>query len=58
MKIAPWGERSLRGRFLVQFVLCGYTAYRMQLFLYLKACGGHELGTIDLWDGIDPPPKA
>ena len=57
-EIAPWGERSSRGRFLVQFVLCGYTAYRMQLFLYLKACGGHELGTIDLWDGIDPPPKA
>ncbi len=30
----------------------------MQLFLYLKACGRNELGTIDLWDGVDPPPKA
>ncbi len=56
-EIAPWGVRSSRGRFLVQFVLCGYTAYRMQLFLYLKACGRDELGTSDLWDGVDPPPK-
>lgn len=57
-EIAPWGARSSRGRFLVQFVVCGYTAYRMQLFLYLKACGRNELGTIDLWDGVDPPSKA
>jgi hypothetical protein len=57
-EIAPWGERSSRGRFIVQFVLCGYTAYRMQLFLYLKASGRDELGTINLWDGVDPPPKA
>jgi hypothetical protein len=57
-EIAPWGESCTRGRFLVQFVLCGCTAYRMQLFLYLKSCGRDELGTLDLWDGVDPPPKA
>jgi hypothetical protein len=34
-------------------VLCHYVAYRMQLFLYLKECGHEELGTLDLWAGID-----
>jgi hypothetical protein len=31
-------------------------AYRMQLFLYLKACGREELGTMDLWAGVDAVP--
>lgn len=57
-EIAPWGEACSRGRFLVNFVLCGHTAYRTQLFLYLKACGREELGTSNLWDGQDPPAKA
>ena len=57
-EIAPWGATSSRGAFLVNFVLCGYAAYRTQLFLYLKACGRSELGTSNLWDGADPPPKA
>jgi len=57
-EIAPWGETGSRGRFLVNFVLSGFSAYRMQLFLYLKASGHDELGTINLWDGVDPPPKA
>ena len=56
-EIAPWGETSSRGSFIVNFVLGGHAAYRMQLFLYLKACGRHELGTSNLWDGADPPPK-
>jgi hypothetical protein len=55
-EIAPWGVSSSRGLFIVSFVLGGYTAYRMQLFLYLKACGRHELSTTDLWDGVDPAP--
>jgi hypothetical protein len=53
-EIAVWGETVSRGSFLVNFVLCGYAAYRTQLFLYLKACGRDELGTINLWDGADP----
>jgi hypothetical protein len=56
-EIAPWGETCSRGSFIVNFVLCGHAAYRMQLFLYLKAGGRHELGTSNLWDGADPPPK-
>ncbi len=57
-EIAPWGEKTSRGAFLVAFLLCGYAAYRTQLFLYLKACGRAELGTLNLWDGVDPPPRA
>jgi hypothetical protein len=55
-EIAPWGGTTTRGSFLVNLVLCGYTAYRMQVFLYLKACGRAELGTLNLWDGQDPKP--
>ncbi len=57
-EIAPWGEKTSRGAFLVAFLLSGYAAYRTQLFLYLKACGRDELGTLDLWDGADPPKPA
>ena len=32
-------------------------AYKMQLFLYIKACGKHELNTMNLWRGVDPAPK-
>jgi hypothetical protein len=38
-------------------VLNGHAAYRTQLFLYLKACGREELGTMNLWAGMDMPPK-
>ena len=49
------GNRSSRGAFIVNTGLCGAAAYRMQLFLYLKACGRHELNTMNLWAGVDPP---
>jgi hypothetical protein len=47
------GTPVSRGSFLVNLVLCGHAAYRMQLFLYLKACGREELNTINLWRGVD-----
>lgn len=46
-----------RGVYLVTLVLANYTAYRTQLFCYLKACGRHELKTSNLWRGVDPAPK-
>jgi stage V sporulation protein SpoVS len=55
-EIAPFGEKSSRGAFLVNMVLCGCAAYRTQLFLYLKACGREELSTWNLWAGVDAPP--
>lgn len=53
-QVAPFGESTTRGAFLVKWVLCGCAAYRTQIFLYLKSCG-HELGTTNLWAGIDAP---
>jgi hypothetical protein len=43
------------GQVLVNNVLGQCAAYRMQLFLYLKACGRHELNTMNLWVGTDTP---
>jgi hypothetical protein len=45
--------KSSRGALIVNLVLCGCAAYRTQLFLYLKACGRDELGTTNLWAGVD-----
>jgi hypothetical protein len=46
---------STKGASLVNVVLCGCAAYRTQLFLYLKACGRQDLGTMNLWAGMDAP---
>jgi hypothetical protein len=47
------GNKTSRGALIVNLVLCGCAAYRTQLFLYLKACGREELGTMNLWAGVD-----
>ena len=49
------GSKTTRGAVIVNMVLCGCAAYRTQLFLYLKACGREELGTMNLWAGVDAP---
>jgi hypothetical protein len=49
------GQTMSRGAFIVSLVLSGCAAYRTQLFLYLKACGHEELGTANLWRGVDAP---
>jgi hypothetical protein len=59
-EIEMFGNQATRGMWLVRLPLTHYAAYRMQLFLYLKACGRDELNTMSLWAGIDasagPPP--
>lgn len=52
------GSTTTRGAFIVNLVLCGHAAYRTQLFCYLKACGRDELGTFNLWQGMDAPAAA
>jgi hypothetical protein len=52
-EINMFGNNTTRGAALVNMVLCGYAAYRTQLFLYLKAMGREELNTINLWAGAD-----
>ena len=58
VEIEMFGNKTTRGAFIVNLVLCGCAAYRTQLFLYLKACGREELGTMNLWGGMDAPPPA
>jgi hypothetical protein len=54
-EIEMFGSKASRGSWIVNLVLCHYVAYRMQLFLYLKACGHEELNTVNLWVGMDRP---
>ncbi len=54
-EVEMFGHRSSRGAFIATQVLSGCAAYRMQLFLYLKASGREELSTMNLWGGADAP---
>ena len=51
-----FGKPANRGRLLIDLIVSGHAAYRTQLFCYLKACGREELGTANLWRGVDPAP--
>lgn len=55
-EIEMFGRRATRGALLVSLLLNHYAAYRMQLFLYLKASGHAELNTLNLWAGVDKFP--
>jgi hypothetical protein len=57
-EIEMFGMKSSVGSLLVSMVLGGCAAYRTQLFCYLKACGRTELGTMNLWAGMDAPVAA
>ncbi|MCW8131137.1 MAG: hypothetical protein KIS92_12380 [Planctomycetota bacterium] len=48
----PMGEMPL-GDALLAFPFKFLPAYKMQFFLYLKACGREELNTINCWGGMD-----
>ena len=50
-----FGHTWSRGLLVVTLMLNGHTAYRTQLFLYLKACEREELTTMNLWAGADVP---
>lgn len=52
-EVNMFGQKFTRGELLVNLVLCGFAAYRMQLFCYLKSCGREELNTVNLWMGSD-----
>ena len=57
-EVEKFGHKSSVGAFLVNSVLGAYAAYRTQIFCYLKSCGRSELGTMNLWAGMDPVPAA
>jgi len=51
--IEMFGRTATRASWLLELVLNGCAAYRTQIFLYLKSCGREELGTSNLWQGVD-----
>ena len=51
--IEMFGRTATRASWLLELVLNGCAAYRTQIFLYLKSCGRDELGTSNLWQGVD-----
>jgi hypothetical protein len=54
-EVELFGRKFTCGRMLVNMVLSGFSAYRMQLFCYLKSTGREELNTVNLWMGMDAP---
>ena len=50
-----YGNRT-KAEHLIEGILKTFAAYRMQLFLYVKACGAY-VSTMDVWVGVDTPPK-
>ncbi len=54
INIYGMGEMT-KGRYLVENLLKWASAYKMQLFLYIKASGNTSLGTSNLWGGVDMP---
>ena len=54
----PWGLELALGEALVATSLKFLTAYRMQLFLNLKASGTPSLDTYNCWLGMDRPVSA
>jgi hypothetical protein len=55
-EVRMFGRTASRGSIIVNILLCHHAAYRTQLFLYLKMCGRVELGTVNLWAGVDAVP--
>ena len=53
IEVDLFGTKATRASLIVSQMLNGYAAYRTQLFCYLKSCGRDELGTLNLWAGVD-----
>jgi len=51
----PWGDKMTLGAALIAMPHTFMTAYRMQLFLYLKQAGLSHLTTYEAWAGVDKP---
>jgi hypothetical protein len=53
-EVELFGSTGSRAVQIINGLVAGHAAYRTQLFCYLKACGREELGTMNLWAGMDP----
>ncbi len=50
------GHPQRKAMYLID-ILRNLSAYRMQLFLQIKAAGREDIGTMDLWAGMPTPKK-
>lgn len=55
-KITIFGFELTRGMHMLNLIKWA-AAYKTQLFLYIKANGNHDIGTSNLWGGMDMPPQ-
>ena len=55
-EIEMWGRKQNRAMHLFGLIKMA-AAYKMQLFLYMKQSGTSNIGTSNLWAGMDQPPK-
>jgi hypothetical protein len=55
-EVAMWGRTQSKAMHLLGLLKMA-SAYKMQLFLYMKASGTKDIGTMNLWAGMDQPPK-
>lgn len=53
--ITMWGMTQSRALHLLSLLKIA-SAYKMQLFLYMKQSGSAQLNTMNLWAGMDTPP--
>ena len=51
-----WGQTKSKALHLMGMLSIA-SAYKMQLFLYMKQSGTENIGTMNLWAGMDQPPK-
>jgi hypothetical protein len=54
-EVDMWGRKQSRAMHLFGLLRMA-SAYKMQLFLYMKQSGTSEIGTMNLWAGMDQPP--
>jgi len=52
-EVEMFGQKYTKGSFIVNLILCGFAAYRTQIFVHLKSSGREELTTMNLWAGMD-----
>lgn len=54
MDVFMMGKKT-KGVYLVETILKWIVAYKMQLFLHIKASGNTRVGTSNVWGGMDIP---
>jgi hypothetical protein len=55
-EVNMWGRNQSKALHLMGMLSIA-AAYKMQLFLYMKQSGTKDIGTMNLWAGMDQPPK-